>query len=195
MSHLSHDELLEAAEGGAGGRTHLDECRSCRRAVEELEATLREAAAVEVPEPSPLFWRHFSDRVSEAVRQEAARSRGRWRGWLTWRLALPSLALLLVIASAGRLLQTIPPSTDVPGQDEEAVGRPEPAADADAGDDESWRVFSALALEADSAGAPFGSPAPGLADGAVLQMSDEERGELIRLLKDELERGGARIEG
>ena len=50
------------------------------------------AAEVEVPEPSPLFWKHLSERVREAVAAEGvaaiavpawgwARALPSWRGW------------------------------------------------------------------------------------------------------------------
>ena len=88
-----------------------------------------------------------------------------------------------------------------------AVPSPQPAATAplaavvsveEAGtpaDEESWRVFAALATEADPAGSAFSSPAPGVAEGAVLEMTDEERGELVRLLESELAQPRVRSRG
>jgi hypothetical protein len=194
MSHLSHDELLAAAEGEAAPREHLEACASCRAEVEALAAVLREAASAEVPEPSPLFWQHFQARVTAAVNEEPV---GFWRLWPAWRVVVPALAVLVLIVLAGRLRSPVTAPQEAPNRQAGAVAVATPAAPVEdvVGDDESWRVFSALASEADPAGSGFGTPAPGGADDAVLQMTDAERGELIRLLKAELARGAGRSAG
>jgi len=212
MSHLSDDELLAAAEGGGGRRGHLDACAACRAEVEELADVLREAAAVEVPEVSPSFWRHFSARVSDAVRQQRVpgvlprdvdRVRGRTAGLARWattslRFVAPAAAVLFLVVVAGRFREPAPGSSDAPARHTAAAEVPsiDPGDEADAvTDEESWRVLSALASEADPADIDLEVPAPGVADVAVSQMTDDEQGELIRLLKAELERGGVSIEG
>jgi hypothetical protein len=212
MTHLSHDELLDAAEGRPG-REHLEACASCRAEVEALAAVLREAASVVVPEPSPLFWEHFAARVRAGCSRNApgssateapaspvgAKHEGGGRildGWRAWRVLVPVLVLLLLVVAAGRFRAPVPARHDTSNR--ETVAAPVPTAvpvEETAGDEESWQVFSALASEADPAGFGFGAPAPGVADDAVLQMSDEEQGELIRLLKAELARRDVRSEG
>ncbi len=90
MKHLSHDELLDAAEGHGGGREHVDACTACRAEVEALAAALREAKSVDVPEPSPLFWEHLAARVREGCEAGAGTARStdlevggyRTRAWL-----------------------------------------------------------------------------------------------------------------
>ena len=95
--HLRPDELIDVAEGARTEQSvpHLAACEMCRRQLVELKAMMSAVADVEVPEPSPLFWDHFSTRVREAVAAEGAPRRSFW----TWpRLAVPAVA----VALAGR---------------------------------------------------------------------------------------------
>ena len=63
--HLQHDELVDLAEGTRAESSvpHLAACEACRHQLAELKAMMSAAADVAVPEPSPLFWDHFSARV------------------------------------------------------------------------------------------------------------------------------------
>src|SRR5256885_5364116 len=100
--HLQPDELVDVAEGARTEQSvpHLASCELCRHQLAELKALMSAAAEVEVPEPSPLFWDHFSARVREAVAAEGAPRRSFW----TWpRLVVPAVAvglasLLLAVA-------------------------------------------------------------------------------------------------
>ena len=78
MRHLTSDELLDAVEGvlGAEGQAHLSSCEKCQRQSADLSNVLGEARQVSVPEPSPLFWQHFSQRVAVAIDAESSAS-----GW------------------------------------------------------------------------------------------------------------------
>ncbi|HMJ87729.1 MAG TPA: hypothetical protein VK504_31355, partial [Vicinamibacterales bacterium] len=90
--HLQPDELIDLAEGtrAESSATHLAECAVCRLQLEELKAMLSTAADVDVPEPSPLFWDHFSARVRQAVDAEGAPRRSFW----TWpRVLIPATAV------------------------------------------------------------------------------------------------------
>jgi len=73
--HLRPDELIDLAEGtrAESSAAHLAECAVCRLQVAELKAMMSAAADVDVPEPSPLFWDHFSARVHAAVADETPR--------------------------------------------------------------------------------------------------------------------------
>ncbi len=205
MNHLSRDELLDAVEGGGGRREHLESCAGCRQEVEALAGVLNDVAATDVPEPSPLFWEHFSARVSEAVRLEPPapglpRSGALWRAAADrlrharmlpgWRLAVPAVGVLAIVAVL--VVRLDRPDLPEPMASREPATSPAPLQPVSAdqagtpADEESWLVFSALATEADPAGSAFSSLAPGVAEGAVLEMTDEERGELVRLLKVEL---------
>jgi hypothetical protein len=225
MSHLTRDEMLEAAErpgvvakaNGQGPWAHLNTCSVCRREVDALAAVLREAASLEVPEPSPLFWGQFSRRVSEAIQEqrdgkrEVGASRGSvgWAALLgNWRLALPALGLALVFTLvAVALLTRAPRGTTAEGPSagpaarsttaDGAVAAVTPAtAPMEGSDEESWALLSDLVAEAqDEDEAVWLSSAPGTAEQAVLNMSDEERVELGRLLQAEIDRARRRGEG
>ncbi len=214
MNHLSRDELLDAVEGGDGRREHLESCAWCRQEVEALAGVLKDVAATDMPEPSPLFWEHFSARVSEAVRHEPSapglpRRGAPWRAAANrlrharlspgWRLAVAAVGVLAIVAALAVRLDRPDSPASVASREPATSPAPSQWVSADEtgtpADEESWLVFSALATEADPAGSSFSSPAPGVADGAVLEMTDEERGELVRLLTAELARPRARSRG
>src|SRR5262249_19027976 len=66
--HLTPEQMIDAAESVRSvGIPHLASCEPCRRQVAELRGVMSAAANADVPEPSPLFWDHFSARVTEAV--------------------------------------------------------------------------------------------------------------------------------
>ena len=65
-AHFSPREFIDALDGTLppARRTHLAECDRCGDEYAALQALRGEAGeAGVVPEPSPLFWRHFSDRI------------------------------------------------------------------------------------------------------------------------------------
>src|SRR5438045_2196212 len=84
MRHLSADTLVDLAEGSRleSAEPHLRECDECRRQVTKLRGVLMAVGQVSVPEPSPLFWDHFTERVRRAVTQEALPRRTSWN-WLS----------------------------------------------------------------------------------------------------------------
>ena len=70
MKHLASIQFADAIEGrlSEAARAHLDICPRCASRVESLRDAVREAQAAEdLPEPSPLFWEHFSANVRAAV--------------------------------------------------------------------------------------------------------------------------------
>jgi hypothetical protein len=202
MTHLTRDELLEVAEGRAAHGAHLEACGACRGQVEALARILAEAGGIEVPEPSPLFWERFSARVSEAIREDDPARPSGWRVFTGLRVLAAAgavaavLALLLVAPWTPR---QVPGTPAVPTAPPVAVAAPPPLAAAQeaGGDEQSWGVLETLAAEADVAGGDVEEAAvvPGVADGALQQLSAEERDELVRLLKVELAGRGARTEG
>src|SRR5262245_56930878 len=70
--HPNAAELLDLADGRDREKwaLHLEGCDVCRRQVADLADTMRAARAVNVPEPSPLFWEHLSARVRASVPDE-----------------------------------------------------------------------------------------------------------------------------
>lgn len=193
MNHLSPDELVDLIEGTLAGdrAAHVRSCEPCRRQADDLRATLAEARGVSAPEPSPLFWEHFSTRVREAVAAEQGpRSRRAWLWRPAYGLAV-ALALVLVIVTAALWRpapRPVTPSTPVAAR-EDATADPIGAIEI-ASDDRSWDLVTTVAADlawddAEEAGL---TPRPGAADRAVLMLTAEERSELARLLKAELPR-------
>jgi hypothetical protein len=191
--HLTPDELLDLAEGtrSESSAPHLAKCGECRRQLDELRDVMA-TLEVDVPEPSPLFWDHFSARVSEAVASDAKSARswlgiGRW----SWGLAAAVSAVVLAIAvsrvprPAGKMT---PASTTSVAE--------VPAADTGAAltaDDPSFLLLGDLAgsLDWDAAAEAGISMDVGTADTAVAELSDGERTELQRLLREAMAPTGA----
>ncbi len=74
-SHLTTEKLIDLAERTReeSSAPHLQSCEACRHQLAVLRDAMSAAAEVEVcPEPSPLFWKHLSERVREAVAAEGA---------------------------------------------------------------------------------------------------------------------------
>src|SRR5260370_30174182 len=110
------------AKGCVG--SHVGRCEVCRRQPDDLRAMLSEVASVEVPEPSPIFWDHFSRRGRDAVAAEGT-PRGFWYDLVTWpRLLIPVSAL----AAAALLIIAF-------GVASRVAGRPAPGAGNAAGED------------------------------------------------------------
>ena len=49
-----------------------------------------------MPEPSPLFWPHFSERVRTAIDSEAL-PESTWPSWLRWQVLLPLGAVAMIV--------------------------------------------------------------------------------------------------
>ena len=108
--HLTPEELIDSrrapAPGRASGTTPI--VRRLPRRGRAARRMLRDVAAVDVPEPSPLFWDHLSARMREAIAHEpppAAAPRGSARaptgGSRRWapRRAGPSPPPLLALCA------------------------------------------------------------------------------------------------
>jgi hypothetical protein len=220
MSCLSRDRLREAVEESASPESaaHLAVCPRCRREVETLRRTLEELRAVDVPEPSPLFWDHLSARVREAIAEEPPRdaASGRWawlrssqgRGWLRPALALATTVLIvaLFVDRGVRRAPGGPPSPTLPART---------AADAmatsgiDLAADDDWQFIvdvAANVADAEAAVADVSDRPDAAADGegafdtrtgafdlAVSELSAEEQRELVKLLNEALAAGAADV--
>ena len=191
--HLTSEELLDLAEGtrSESSAPHLAKCDTCRHQLNELRdvmATLQ----VDVPEPSPLFWDHFSARVSEAVASDAKSVRswfgiGRW----SWGVAVVMTAVVLAIA-VSRVPKT---PADTTRGSATAVAEA-PAADIGStltAEDPSFVLLRDLAgsLDWDAAAEVGIGMDVGSADTAVAELSDGERTELQRLLRQAISPTGA----
>jgi len=192
MRHLTADQLVDLAEGVATepSRPHLQSCDACRVKLAELRAILSAAAEADVPEPSPLFWDHFSARVHGAVEAEGANGTSRFRHWLSWP-GVPwwagSLAIVLlavVIMTRGSVSETPSPRGSV-----DVVAEPAPDMPVLA-DDASLSLVADLVTGLDWDAAVDAGLATdlGIADDVVTDLSDDERRELQQLLRMELGR-------
>jgi hypothetical protein len=191
--HLTSEELLDLAEGtrSESSAPHLVECDKCRQQLSELRDVMT-TLHVGVPEPSPLFWDHFSARVSEAVASDAKSVRswfgiGRW----SWGIAAAMSAVVLTIA-VSRIPKT--PAETTPGS--ATVVAEVPAADIGstlAADDPSFVLLRDLAgnLDWDAATEVGIGMDVGSADTAVAELSAAERTELQRLLREAMSPTGA----
>ena len=181
MTHLTPDELIDAMEGALAPerQSHLGACAECRRQADELAGVLHEAKQVRVPEPSPLFWNHFSQRVRVAIDQEPAPG-GPWPAWLRWHVLLPVGAAAMIILG---LMMTMPIEQPPAGESIAYESSPfEPAG-------ESWGAIEDVVGEFDiETASAAGVIEPGVAELAVLQLTAEEQQELTRLLQAELTR-------
>jgi hypothetical protein len=188
VTHLTPDELVDAAEGTLDGRRlhHIAICKSCRRELDALAGVMHDAAPLPVPEPSPLFWDHFSARVRAAIEAEGvSRDRASWHHWLGWRTLLPAAAAAAVVlafaASVPRIVAGPPKNVgaaegrDPIGQVPEVFSEGEWGALADIVGSLDWETAAEAGL----------TLAPGDADAAMLDLDDDERRELSHLVTTE----------
>ena len=191
MTHLTPDQLVDAVEGAleSSGHAHLESCSACRIEVDRLAATLGVAQQVAIPDPSPLFWEHFSNRVRTAVAQEpVARP---WPLWLRWPVLVPLSALgLLVIA----LITAVPQAPRMATPPVAVADTPAAVLEPEAADEDSAWAFileSVGSLDVETAQEAGIAASPGEAERVALHLTDAEQVELVRLLEDELTRRGS----
>ena len=157
---------------------------------EDLIARLR---AEEVPEPSPLFWEHLSQRVHDAVAAEPVPSRSwlggfpginiAWAGGAVAALAVLVIGVTLSLRHAP--VGTAPsPVPQTAAADAATAGQSLPALD----DDVSFAVMGELASEIDfeEAGAAGLMVSPGAAEDALNEMSGDDQRALVELLQEEI---------
>jgi hypothetical protein len=192
--HLTPEQLLDVADGTRADREfpHLQSCAICARQISELRGAIEATAEVNVPEPSPLFWTHLSERVRTAVAEgQAERPDVLWHGW--WRFAAAAVVIAAVLLVVGPALRRVP----VPGTIDSSSEPPAELMHADAvpafDEDPALTLLADLSAGMDwEAAAEAGLvPADGAVDGVVLALSDEERLELHRLLQEALAAAGA----
>ena len=196
MSHLTPSEFVDLLEGqlAAERARHADSCAACRSQLEDLQAALRQTAGLPLPEPSPLFWDHFTNCIREGIAQPEPAGRPR----LDWmrlhpRAAFAALAALLVLVAAG--WRVLPPQrAGDRGAERTAISTADPASAAsDPAADRAWDAVRAAAANLaweDAQEAGIAAP-PGSAEQAILELSDSERQHLMSLLEEELKRTGA----
>lgn len=189
MTHLTPGEVVDAVEDALAldRAEHLGSCAVCRASVDELAQLLRHARHVTVPEPSPLFWDHFSTRVRAAIDSERSPLVVGPAPWLRWSVLVPFGALALLVAT---LTLTIPRGFDAATHTPAAVAAPEVDDPLALDDDAPWAFVSDIVgqvslEEAQHAGLIVG---PGAAERAAADLTAAEREELMRLLTAALAR-------
>ena len=199
MRHLRADEFVDIAEGtrAESSSAHLASCEACRSQLADVRAAMAAAAEADVPEPSPMFWHHLSQRVREAVVNEPQQAEG-WRGALrrlSWRRAvvapLASLAVIaLIVFAAMKALAPVPHDGAPSGSGASAVaasGASDAAADVSIDADPLLAIVASLASALDvDAGAVLEDSAT--ADHAVAHLTDDELREMQRMLQSALQR-------
>jgi hypothetical protein len=208
MTHLTETELVDLLDGvlPSARERHLDGCDACRLTAAGMRQALTRAGEVEMGEPSPLFWEHFSARVHEGVRAAQPDEPWSWFGWaqgatVKWAVAGAALTLLLV---AGVWRATAP----VPQRASPAAAALVPAGAPDAGldrldafdpeTDEAWALVRALAddvewddAQGNDAAADGFDVRAGSVEHAMVTLTGAERSELVRLLEAATRQPGA----
>ena len=190
--HLTPEELIDLAEGARSesAAPHLQSCEVCRHQIVALRATMSAAADLDVPEPSPLFWDHLSQRVREAVAAEESsvsrfpgHSGPRWASLGSWRAwAIAGVAAAVMIS-----VYVTAPGTSTPPSDR-AAQSPAALEPFGAADDPSLILVADLTEQMDSEAIneTGWSSHVGAVDEVVASLTDDERHELQRLLNEEL---------
>jgi predicted anti-sigma-YlaC factor YlaD len=204
MTHLTDVELVDLLDGALPSprERHLDECDGCRAIATRMRAAFALAKDVEMPEPSPLFWEHFSARVHEGVRGAEASQTARWFGWAQgatakWAMSA-ALLTLLVVAGVWRATAPAPRKaastvTVAAGADVAANEDPFGLGAFDAETDEAWALVRTVADDVtwDDAAAEGLDVHPGSVEHAMATLTGDERSELVRLLEAETKKRGA----
>ena len=188
MSHLTSSEIVDALDGTlpAARDAHARGCETCTHDIESLGRLLAETRRVDVPEPSPLFWDRFSDRVRAAIAAEPAVQPR--RSWFEWPVLVPVASLALVLLALGAAISREPIGI-APLETNASV------SDLDQPSEEAT-IEAVWALASDLVGSDTDVPdgefavAPGSAERVAIHLSSDEQQELMRLIQEELGKSG-----
>lgn len=175
--HLGPDEFIVALETAPEGpaAVHLVACAACRDELAALRESWNKLASVDVPEPSPLFWDHFSGRVRRATTDVAPAAVPWWSARrLVWGVGVAAAALMLVVGLRWSAVPPVPSVVD---------GAAEPAALEAVGGDELAGAFDGIALDELELFEPTGAATWAMVD----ELTDEERSAFVRLLEQQME--------
>ena len=215
MTHLTDLELIAVIEDAvdrdlpAAQRRHLDACVACRGRADDLRAAIAAAGDATVPEPSPLFWQHFSARVRQGIdgaEPGAPAQEHRLAAWFApwlehggvrWGI----IATLVVAVMVAGIWQVSAPSRRTASRAVSggAIDAPRTHPVQDGGErhdsdaDPAWAVVRTVADSvewSDDAVADIGVQ-PDAVETVARTLSPEERSELVKLLLAEAKRNGA----
>jgi hypothetical protein len=183
MSHLTADELVDAAEGTLESTrvAHASECAMCRGEIERLAMVLRAAIDADVPEPSPLFWAQLSSRVHHAIAAEESTPRHWTPEWLRWPVLAPIAALAIIVMALATGVARDRAAVGLAPTDRAAV---DTAIDFDARGEEEWAVVSELVGPVDFEQARDAGIVvrPGDVEEAALELTAAEQQVLVELM-------------
>jgi hypothetical protein len=187
MTHLTEDQAAAIALGEAapGHETHAAECATCAARVRACAETLHEVAALDVPEPSPLFWTQFANRVTHSIDEANGEADDHRAGTVSPGFAWMGIAAALILTIAALLVS----SRSAPPAPQESVLAP--AGDVSLGnldDDEAWAIVRSVAsdLQYEEVRDAGIAPRQGTLERAAEELTDEQRAELVRLLRAEI---------
>jgi hypothetical protein len=202
MKHFSKDEIIDAVDGALSTARsgHLASCASCREQVEALRGTLARTKEVDIPEPSPLFWEHFSSNVRDAIREPASETTGPggllrpaalWTVAATVAVGIVAVAVMSRISNSSRFVA--PSAMDTAPATQAGAPRMAPNVVDDIDADEGWAFVRSVADEVswDETHAEGLDARPNSVELIAAEMTPLERRELARLVEDELRRKGA----
>jgi hypothetical protein len=200
-THVTPEQLVDAADGvqDASVTHHLASCEVCSNRVSELRALMSSVAAADepVPEPSPLFWHHFQQRVVDAVHAERENENVFTLAVRRFRPAiLVPVAAALIVATAvvvSNRWRGAEPAALAPQTAGVAPRGSAPApANADTlretiDEDPSLQLIADLTVDMDWSSVDAAGLTPnGSADHAVSHLDAQDLKELQRLLRAEL---------
>jgi hypothetical protein len=193
MMHLTDEQAAAIALGEADAALagHAAECATCAARVRACAGALRDVAALDVPEPPPLFWTQFAKGVSSAIDQPGDEARDH-RSETPATTHTPGhawmgLAAALILAVAALLLSM---RSNVPSVEDAVLSPATGISVANLeGEDEAWAVVQSVAsdLRYEDARDAGIAPRPGAVERAAEELNDEERAELVRLLHAEID--------
>jgi hypothetical protein len=156
---------------------------------EELLAALKE---VDVPEPSPLFWEHLSQRVKDSIADEPLPPTG-WLGrfnfaWAAGIFAVVAVAVIAVTVTVHLRPREMAVSATGPVTQSLSSSDNQPVPLAPIADDASWALMGDLAsdMDLDQARAAGLIVMPGEVDRVVTEMTPEEQRAVVEFLQQEI---------
>jgi hypothetical protein len=189
-THLSPQEVVDALGGGLDPLRldHARTCEACRRDISQFAELTRDLAAVDVPEPSPLFWTHFSERVHQAVttqRVPVDAALSWWRGM--WR---PLAMLAATAAALAMVVVWRPAPSPVPTRTALGPVGPEAVVETTESMSDTTLALMQAAVESplswDEARSSNLTPRLVTVDAAIDQLTPAQAAELARLIRIEL---------
>ena len=182
--HLSPQEFVESLDGvlATDRLDHLHACAECRADLDRLRSVVVEVQAAEMPEPSPLFWNHFSERVRQATAAAPTPVAASW--WsAAWRPVVGVAAGLAVVMLPVLLWPRSGPVALAPPVESVARVSPEAPAEPLAVDDAPWDLFLSLASALSYEDVrQVAAPRSGTADDMIEQLTPSEREALARMI-------------